>query len=133
MSSDQTPLTPAQRRVIENKAKAGWKMYFMMKDQHDLLAEYMEFERQHNKKLIDEIKNGDEIDITHLKNQFVELYEKVNSQMECPVCYEILTKDKLEVPNCGHLICKGCKEQICKTSCNCPICKKKYYVAKPHS
>jgi hypothetical protein len=130
MAYDNTPLTPVQRRALENKAKSGWKMYFMMKEQHDLLADFMEYERESNKQLISDIKSGEEIDITHLKNQFVELYEKVNSQMECPVCFEILTKDKLDVPNCGHLICKSCKETICKGNCSCPICKKKYFVAK---
>jgi hypothetical protein len=115
-------------KTLEMKAKAGWKMYFLMKEQIDFLSSYMESERIKHKKMIESIKNDEDIDITHLKNQFIELYEKVNDKLECPVCFEILTGDKIEVPNCGHLICKGCKETICKSSCKCPICKKKYFV-----
>jgi hypothetical protein len=123
-----TLLTLNQQKSLEKKSKAGWKMYFLMKQQHDLLAEFMDFERELYRKMIKDIKSGGEIDITHLKKQFVDLYEKVNSQMECPVCFEIMTKEKLDVPNCGHLICKTCKETICKSgNCKCPICKDKYY------
>jgi hypothetical protein len=129
-SENSTPLTAGQRKTLENKAKAGWKMYFMMKEQHEDLAEYVSYVKKANHGLAEIIKSGGDVDIKHLKNQFIELYDKVNSKMECPVCFEVLTKDILEVPNCGHLICKGCKETICKGNCSCPICKKKYYVPK---
>jgi aminopeptidase N len=92
------------------------------------LSEFFEIEREKYKTIIQSIKNDEDVDITYLKSQFIELYDKVNDKLECPVCFEILTKDKIEVPNCGHLICKVCKETICKSSCKCPICKKKYFV-----
>ena len=123
-------ITPAQIKSLENKSKAGWKMYFMMKEKHEEMAEFVQYVKKANHGLAEIIKRGGEPDITHLKNQFIELYDKVNSQMECPVCFEVLTKDILEVPNCGHLICKGCKGTICNTTCQCPVCKKKYYVPK---
>jgi len=115
-------------KSLEMKAKAGWKMYFLMKEQIDDLSEFFEIEREKYKTIIQSIKNDEDVDITYLKSQFIELYDKVNDKLECPVCFEILTKDKIEVPNCGHLICKVCKETICKSSCKCPICKKKYFV-----
>lgn len=45
---------------------------------------------------------------------YVDLYDSVKNYSECPACYVVPTKDLLDVPNCGHLICKGCKDVICE-------------------
>ena len=68
-----------------------------------------------------------DLDITFLKNQFIEMYDKLKQYSECPVCYETLTKSNIEVPKCGHLICKSCVEKIKRSSTPvCPNCRKKY-------
>jgi hypothetical protein len=102
-------------------------MYFMMREKHEEMAEFVQYARKANHGLAEIIKRGGEVDMTHLKNQFIELYDKVNSQIDCPVCFEVLTKEILEVPNCGHLICKGCKDKIKEKDSLCPCCRKKYY------
>ena len=77
------------------------------------------------------IVNNEECDINYLKSQFVEMYDMLKKETECPVCYDLLTKDNIEVPKCGHIICKTCIEAI-KTNKHlssqglCPSCRKKY-------
>lgn len=115
----------SSRAALERKAKKGWRMFYTMVERNEVLSRQMVAQRE----LVDRIKNEQDIDLTYLKSQFVELYDKVHSQIECPSCFELLTKENLDVPNCGHLLCKTCKNKICETNCQCPICRKKFYVA----
>jgi len=47
------------------------------------------------------------------------LYDNAKMNEDCPVCYEKMNIDNLEVPLCGHFICS-----TCSTRCtNCPICR----------
>ena len=117
-----------EKRDLERKAKAGWKCFFMMRDDYcDMNESYGLLINQH-RNLINEFKKGNkDVDLSFLINSFVELYDKVKENSECPVCYEILTKTNIEVPSCGHLICKGCKEEIMKKDKKCPCCRKMFY------
>jgi len=122
-------MTRGQKTALENKAKVGWRHFYMMRDDYDELAVFFSAERQHNRELIESIKNGGAVDIEFLKKQFLELYDKVGDLTDCPVCMETMTKENSDVPQCGHMICKGCKDTICQSAKKeCPICKKKYYV-----
>jgi hypothetical protein len=67
-------------------------------------------------------KSGLDIDYSHLKNMFLDVYNEVDKMVECPVCYTDLTKDCLFVSNCGHLLCKTCKSKLT----SCPICRVQY-------
>jgi hypothetical protein len=126
-----TTITMAEKRRLENKAKVGWKNYFILRDDYDELAQYYSEVRTENRKLIETIKSGGDVDIEYLKKQFLDLYEKVGELTNCPVCFETLTKANSEVPSCGHLICKGCKQHICNIgNKECPICKSKYWISK---
>uniref|UniRef100_A0A6C0INQ3 RING-type domain-containing protein n=1 Tax=viral metagenome TaxID=1070528 RepID=A0A6C0INQ3_9ZZZZ len=40
----------------------------------------------------------------------------------CPVCYDILTTNTIQIPLCFHYICKGCKDRCT----NCPLCRENY-------
>jgi len=132
MSSDNGNLngnitiTKREKFLLEQKAKQGWRCFFIMRDKLDDLGQSYTHLIHQNREMVDLIKNGGEVDINHLKNQFVEMYEKLKEYTECPVCFDTLTKDNLDVPTCGHIICKSCKETIMKGNCLCPICKKKY-------
>jgi len=126
-----TTITTAEKKRLESKAKVGWKNYYALRDDYDELAQYFSGVRAENKKLIETIKSGGVVDIVYLGKQFLELYEKVGELTDCPVCFETLTKENSEVPSCGHLICKGCKLNICNIgNKECPICKAKYWIKK---
>jgi hypothetical protein len=124
-----TTITTAEKKRLESKAKVGWKNYYTLRDDFDELSQYFSEARAENKKLIETIKSGGDVDIEYLKKQFLDLYEKVGELTDCPVCFETLTKENSEVPSCGHLICKGCKLNICNMgNKECPICKAKYWI-----
>ena len=124
-----TTITAAERKRLETKAKVGWKNYYTLRDDFDELSQFFGQARAENKKLIETIKSGGDVDLNYLKKQFLELYEKVGELTDCPVCFETLTKENSDVPSCGHIICKGCKEHICNIgNKECPICKAKYWV-----
>lgn len=128
MSNTNNSFSANDRKVLERKAKAGWKCFFMMRDDYcDMNESYGELLYQH-RELVKQLKDGKkDIDLTFLINTFVELYDKVKENSECPVCMELLTKENIEVPSCGHLICKSCKENVMKNDKKCPCCRKLYY------
>ena len=124
MSDNQiTTITRREKHRIEQKAKAGWKCFFIMRDDYTDLSDYYSQVRSQNRELVKNIKNGQDVDLTFLKKQFVDLYEKVGEMTDCPVCFETLTKEIIEVSNCGHTICKDCYKKCSE----CPICRKAYY------
>lgn len=45
-----------------------------------------------------------------------------NNPTDCPVCMEVISKETLDIPVCGHLICKDCSSKCNK----CPICREHY-------
>ena len=114
-------------KKLEQKAKAGWRCFFMMRDDYCELNEHYGNLLFKNRQLAKEIKDGKEVDITYLKSQFVEMYDMVKKNSECPVCFELLTKENIEVPSCGHLICKNDKATIMLGDKKCPCCRKNYY------
>jgi hypothetical protein len=128
MSNQTITMSLKEKKVLENKAKVGWKSFYIMRDDYDELAQYFSEVKKENKKLVEQLKSGGEVDLEFLKKQFIELYEKVGELTDCPVCFETLVKDNMDISSCGHTICKSCKEQICNHGKKeCPICKKKYF------
>lgn len=113
-------------KAMEGKSKAGWRAYFAVCDDMYEMSDLLYRQRKQNIELLKKIKDGEEVDITYLKSQFVELYEQANKQCECPVCFELLKKETLNVSSCGHLTCKDCFEKMT----DCPICRKTYWKPK---
>jgi hypothetical protein len=126
-SNDKTTIGAKELKILQSKAKAGWRCYYVMRDELDDMSMYISSVRNKNRELIKSIKDGNDCDVAFLKKQFVELYDKVSEKTECPVCMEQLTKDNLEVPNCGHLICKVCKDKVMQHDKKCPCCRKQMY------
>jgi hypothetical protein len=60
--------------------------------------------------------------ITELK----EMYEITKKSIECPICFEDLSKDDIKFASCGHKYCEECLSKID----NCAICRKKIYSKK---
>lgn len=110
-------------KQMEGKAKAGWKSYFVVSEDLWAMSNILCKSRQENRQLMEQLKNGEDVNLEHLKRQFVELYEQANKSCECPVCFELMGKDTVNVSSCGHLTCKECYSKMTE----CPICRKKYW------
>ena len=110
-------LTNRQKWSLEGKARQAWKCYFISQDRMLQLLHW----RQTNRTAVEQVRQNN-VDYEHLKQLFLDLYEKVGEMTDCPICLEPMTKDKTHLPLCGHLICKDCKTRID----TCPICRKKY-------
>ena len=117
-----------ERNDLIRKSKAGWRKYFLLEDEYlELLDEHYEIVHM-NRKLVERLKKGDsDIDMSYLKSQFIEMYDSVKKDGECPICFTKITKENIVVPSCGHIICKTCKDEIKLKDDKCPSCRKKYY------
>jgi hypothetical protein len=124
MANRQNPnapsgLTNREKWSLEAKARTGWKCYYIERE----WAYHLQDIREPQRVLVANMRTGSaEPTYEHLKNMFLELYDKVGELTDCPVCLEAMTKEKTTVPNCGHLICKDCRPLV---EC-CPICRKNY-------
>lgn len=120
MSSNNNNLITMTRKekwALENKAKSGWRCYFIEREKVHNLSNIRDELREE----VDALRNGIENpNYEHLKQMFLNLYEKVGEICDCPICYEPLLKENTFVPNCGHIFCKDCKQRINE----CPICRK---------
>jgi hypothetical protein len=131
MASNNITITKAEKFKLEQKAKAGWRSYFIMRDGYDNISQFVNVLQDRNRVLRENLNDPnyqmEALDITYLQQQFIEMYDKLKEYTECPVCFELLTKDNIEVPKCGHTICKTCIETIKgQPEPKCPNCRKKY-------
>jgi len=120
--------TTKRLKELERKAKAGWKCYFTMVDELTETNARMREYITRNRELVQQLNNNEtDIDLTYLKTQFVEMYNEMKKDTECPVCFSLLTKENISVPSCAHLLCKGCKDEIMTRDKKCPCCRKTFY------
>ena len=120
-----------ERKTLERKAKAGWASFYAMKDRADDLGNWVRELKSKNDEMVRKLR-ADEyemntLDITYLKNQFLEMYDRLKLETECPICLETLIKDNTKLSNCGHLHCLTCWEKIDK----CSICRKTIWKPRP--
>lgn len=114
----QITMTNREKWSLEAKAKQGWKCYFIEREHIYQLQE----QRNQLRHQVNHLRNGCKVEYEHLKQMFLDLYDKVGELCDCPVCMETMTKEQTAVPLCGHLVCKTCKDKMT----DCPICRKKY-------
>ena len=89
----------------------------------DTLFEY-EMENDYlNKQYIKTLENLKKTYLMMSKHISNILHEK-NTYEDCPVCYEILTKETIFIPECCHYICLKCAKP-CES---CPICRNTYTI-----
>lgn len=117
----QITMTNKEKWSLENKAKQGWKCYFIEREHIYELQNHRDLLRQQVQQLRSNNRSSAP-DYEHLKQMFLDLYDKVGELCDCPVCMETMTKEQTAVPLCGHLVCKTCKDKMT----DCPICRKKY-------
>ena len=126
--SGNITMTLKQKNELERKAKAGWRCYYSvlddLSDAHERLYDYV----RRNRELVERLKNNTgEEDLSFLKSQFIEMYDEIKKTSECPVCFTLITKDNINVPSCGHILCKGCKDEVMTRDKKCPCCRKTFY------
>ena len=128
MSNAMKTITMKEYKYLIGKSKQGWRCFFIIKDELEDMCGYMGLTAAVNRDLRRQIINNEDIDIAHLKTQFIEMYDKLKEYTDCVVCLETIEKNNIEVPTCGHIICKTCYETIkAQPEPKCPICRKKYY------
>ncbi len=59
----------------------------------------------------------------HLVKELQDLNNKLKVKIECPICYGIISDEKLKIPFCGHKYCIDCYNRLD----TCAICRKKFY------
>ena len=129
MSNPKTKtITTYEYYQLVSKGKSGWRCFFIMRELYDDIRGYCNHLQTSCADLREQLRNGDEnVDIAFLKSQFIEMYDKLKEYTECSICYEEMTGENMEVPKCGHIICKSCYNAIKGTPTpNCPTCRKKY-------
>ena len=82
-----------EKWALERKAKQGWRCFFIMRDNYDDLTGFVRELQNRNRDMREQLRNGENVDIEYLKTQFIEMYDKLKEYTECPVCYELLTKN----------------------------------------
>ena len=55
----------------------------------------------------------------------IKMLEDLRKEIECPICYEVINNNELQLSNCGHKFCKTCYDRILRDSNECAVCKKK--------
>jgi hypothetical protein len=114
-----------QIKALENKAKAGWRCFFELRRNYEELIDRIQQQRQQMQQQVVNVDNNQDIDLTHLKKLFVEMFEKTGDlcQTDCPVCYEKLNKQNIYIGYCGHFVCNTCKPEL---NGKCPQCRKQF-------
>lgn len=88
---------------------------------HEDMVYHQKEARKLKKKIIIEQKNN-VISESNLINKLRDAYKLLPNKEECPVCYEEITNEKLEIPRCSHYICNECHKR-CDA---CPVCRIAY-------
>ena len=120
-------MTMKEYWALVGKSKAGWRSYFIMREEMEEMCEFVRASQMANRILRAQLENNEDVDIAHLKTQFIEMYDKLKDYTDCVVCLETIRKNNIEVPRCGHIICKECFETIkAQPEPKCPVCRKSY-------
>jgi len=102
---------------LESRRRMGWRNYFSMVNEYvDLSNRYRE--------VVERLNSMTEQKEIILPNHFLEELVENMKQLECPVCFENMTKDTFSLTRCYHKMCKTCIEQVKNTTNKCPICRK---------
>ena len=116
----EVTITQKELWALENKAKQGWKCYYI---ERDWALDWAQRRLQYMETATN-LRRGEEVDIAHITRLFLEMYDKIGEKVDCPICLEQMEKNNTHLPICGHLICKTCKMHPVVNKC--PICQKPY-------
>ena len=68
---------------------------------------------------------------THIVTELKQMATDLRKTWECPICFEMIIPNGLEITNCGHYFCNPCLTELKHnnpTDCKCPVCRKKIAV-----
>jgi hypothetical protein len=128
------------------KSKGGWKKYFDLKkfmidefmrlqsrlnQAQEALQRYEQNNQNQNIQIVERVRTiiqveSENEDLSFLKKQYMDMYLQINRLIQCPIClenYNLENIDNVELLNCGHSLCKGCKTNL-RTKL-CPCCRRK--------
>lgn len=67
-------------------------------------------------------------DADRLTDQLKECCIQLKMEIDCPICYEIIELEQLQITHCGHKYCKNCYERLMQAEKpKCAICRKNLY------
>jgi len=106
-----------QLKWSKKRTSYAWAMFYkQIEENHDAeLSHYNHIQAiQNEEKAIENLPKN-------LVNEFAEMSIALKKKLECPICLEVINKDKLTITGCGHKYCADCRQHI-KV---CAICRKK--------
>ncbi len=117
VSNDKVVVAALLNKLERSRCQA-WVLLFNLKQQ-------IENEHQQQIDRIQELGQiKDEIP-QHIRDEFKELYETSQRQIECPICTEGISADALLLTHCGHKYHKECiREHMAVSGNKCPTCRK---------
>lgn len=80
------------------------------------------FEINRIRRILKKTREHYAITFNRMGSKIRDYYGKTNVLEDCPVCYESISSDQLEVTKCLHYICKGCASKCTA----CPLCRDVY-------
>tara|TARA_R100000951_G_scaffold115995_1_gene126048 strand:+ start:750 stop:1112 length:363 start_codon:yes stop_codon:yes gene_type:complete len=114
-------------KALERKAKMGWASYYRLQEEHHSQISGLSTIICMLNLKINESDNDEKEHIPDfLKNELVEMYDKLKKEIECPICFTELKSDEIKFSSCGHKFCGECLSKLD----NCAICRKKIYRKK---
>jgi hypothetical protein len=106
-------------KKIESQRRRAWRCYYQTEE---LLYETI---INHNEKIKNLIIRFEEEKMEfpiHFKNELLESLK----DLDCPVCFEPMTKETFGLTKCFHKVCKPCVNLLKNDpESKCPICRNK--------
>jgi len=103
-----------QLKWSKKQTSYAWAQYFseVNKNHEQTLHQY---------NITKEVVEVDNIPL-HILSEYKDMMSKLKSQLECPICMELIDADKLKISMCGHKYCKSCYDKLD----SCAICRKEF-------
>lgn len=103
----------------KSKSFAFYKFYEAENEKHEYQLQVLELFKKLQESETDKVPD-------FLINELKDMYEITKKSVECPICFEELSKDDIKFSSCGHKFCAECLSKID----NCAICRKKIFKKK---
>jgi translation initiation factor 1 (eIF-1/SUI1) len=63
---------------------------------------------------------------THFSTEFIEMAKELRKEFSCPICFDMVNSDTIDITHCGHIYCKTCMTALkAQEDPKCAICRKK--------
>merc|ERR1712126_329332 len=108
----------------ENRGKMKESSSTLIKHQQERLAKVQEDLKEVRQEL--DLAEGRKPENSELKNFMVRQIEELRSELECPVCLEVVTKAPIFKCSEDHLVCSQCRPKLSE----CPQCNAEKFIQK---